>query len=116
MSEKQITKHEEKEPIRLHPPVDIFENEDEFLLVSDVAGVEAGSVNVELEQDVLSIEAKRSYGAGDDACPVVYERTFLVPAWLATESIDARLESGTLSIHLKKAASSKPRKIAVGTA
>ena len=60
---KEITKVEGKEIEHTRerpaviPPVDIFENEDEVLVVADVPGVASDGVTLSFENDQLTIEA-----------------------------------------------------------
>ena len=48
------------------PPVDVYENDDEILVVADMPGARSDSVSVKLEKDELYISAVRDGdGAGD---------------------------------------------------
>jgi len=124
MSEQQsITQATEKTPERVSrravatPPVDIYENDDEVLVVTDVPGATAEGLNIHFDKDQLFIEATttpfdedlnplfREFGSVD------YRRVFELAHGIDVENITADLKSGVLSIHLPKSAATKPRRI-----
>ena len=92
-------------------PVDIYEGNDELLLLADLPGVEPEGLSVSFEAPDLRIEGKR--GSGDSAA--VYSRTFRVSEQIDPSGISAELAAGVLKLRLAKAAHSKPRKIEVRT-
>jgi HSP20 family protein len=100
------------------PPVDVFENADEVLVVADVPGVSIEQVDVRVENGTLTLQAKRSSDGGGTALAREYEvvdfaRTFRIPAGIDAGSISAEAKNGTLLVRLPKIAAVKPRKIAV---
>lgn len=126
MSEsKEITKSqgEEMERVRqravVTPPVDIFENDDEILVVADVPGVTRDDVVLNFDNHRLDIEASR----GDDKAEgkplfrefqaVDYRRSFEVAPEIDSEKISAEINEGALTIHLPKSEALKPRKIQI---
>ncbi len=101
--------------IRIVPPVDIFENDEELLLVAEVPGANQDTIGVQLKPPHLTIEAEqmRSREQGASAPLVRFERTFRVPDGLDPERVEAKLNRGVLRIHLKKSERIKPQRIAV---
>ena len=105
------------------PSVDIVENEDELLLLADVPGATADSIDIDFENGELSIHARvqprrpkgpsryslREYGVGD------YHREFRIGEAVDGSKIAAEVTNGVLKVHLPKADAVKPRKIAVTT-
>ncbi len=103
------------------PAVDIYENEDEVLVVADVPGVIGGNVDLHFDKDQLSIEAFaethddgvnplfREFGAA------TFHRVFELAPGIDVEKISAELDKGVLSIHLPKSAALKPRRIQIKT-
>jgi HSP20 family molecular chaperone IbpA len=102
------------------PNVDILEGTDELLVLADIPGARADSIDVDFEDGKLTIYAKvqprreedmdyltREYGVGD------FHRTFQVSEAIDTTKITAEYASGVLALHLPKAESAKPRKITV---
>jgi HSP20 family protein len=90
-------------------PVDIYEGNDELLLLADLPGVEPEGLTVSFEAPELRIEGRR--GSGDTAA--IYARTFRVSEQLDPNGISAELSAGVLKLRLAKAAHTKPRKIEV---
>jgi len=102
------------------PPVDVFENADEVLVVADVPGVASDAVDVRVENDTLTLETRRASGE-DKGVPalareyveVEFARSFRIPAGIDTTQIAAEARNGTITVRLPKAAAAKPRKITV---
>jgi len=92
------------------PPVDIYENKDEILIVADVPGVTRDDLAIHFDKDELTIEAHRPAGSEQ---AFDYKRTFVVPRGIEPERIGANLVAGVLKLTLPKSAAMKPRQIAV---
>jgi HSP20 family protein len=108
-------------PVRsVAPPVDVFENADEVLVIADVPGVGADGVDVRVENGTLTLAAKHP-GRDNRSAPALareYEeldraRSFRIPDGIDTANISAEAKNGTLTVHLPKVAAVKPRKIEV---
>jgi HSP20 family molecular chaperone IbpA len=102
------------------PPVDVYENDDEILVVADMPGARSDSVTVKLEKDELYISAVRDgetdgqlLAGGRRDCE--YRRTFLIPRGVDPNGISAEMSQGVLKVHLPKTADVKPRVIQVKT-
>ena len=99
------------------PSVDVFENENELLVVADLPGVSQDRMSIHFDTGRLTIEGKRTPPkwsarlAETDAAD--FRRTFLVPQGIDAEKIAAELSQGVLTVHLPKHASVKPRRIDV---
>lgn len=97
------------------PAVDVFENENELLVVADLPGVTQDRMNIHFEKGRLTIEGRRSAPAWTprltEAASADFRRTFLVPQGIDAERITAELAQGVLTVHLPKHASLKPRRI-----
>jgi len=105
------------------PLVDIIELQDELQLVVDMPGVKATDIDVGFEDGELHLHGPVTprqtpethyllpeYGVGD------FDRTFRVSEQIDASKIRAEYADGVLTLHLPKAESAKPRKIAVKTA
>lgn len=100
------------------PPVDIYENADEILVVADVPGARPDGITVRLDKEELFLHARcddETHGKALAGGPrsANYSRTFLVPQGVDAEKISAELTAGVLRIRLPKSEALKPRKIAV---
>jgi len=102
------------------PQVDVYETENEFVLVADVPGAGEGDIDLSIEKDVLTLFAKaaeptfegfeprwRGYGVGD------WKRSFRLSEAVDREGVDAALKDGVLRVRLPKAKESMKRTIAV---
>lgn len=90
-------------------PVDIYEGENELLLMADLPGVEPSGLSVDFEAPELRIEGRRGAGSTER----VYSRTFRVSEQIDPNSISAELSAGVLKLRLGKAEHTKPRRIEV---
>lgn len=101
------------------PNCDIHELPEEILVVAEVPGAKADSVDVRFEDGMLTIHARvapreegrrflmREYGVGD------FHRSFEVSEAIDATKISAEMHDGVLTLHLPKAEAMRPRKIAV---
>ena len=91
------------------PAVDIFENETSFILYADVPGADEQSVDITLEKDVLTINAKvneeiptgsklryAEHGVGD------YRRSFTLGDRIDRDKIEATVKNGVLKLVLPR--------------
>jgi HSP20 family molecular chaperone IbpA len=102
------------------PAADIIERPDALLVILDVPGAEPDTLDVSLDQRVLSISARTSKTAPQGYTPIytesragTYERKFVVSDGIDGDRIDAVLKDGVLRITLPKQEQSSAKKIAV---
>jgi HSP20 family protein len=119
---KDLTKGKGREGAEdfVRPRVDVFENDEEILLVADVPGVAKDSVDVRYDDGNLTIEAKRTVASTASPLaleyrPANYRCAFGVPDGIDADKIGAKLEGGVLTVHLPKPAK-RARRIDVQTA
>lgn len=125
MARNEMTRRTEEETQSLEghpvvkPRVDIFENDEEYLMRADLPGVTHDELDIRLEEGELTLkgrwDAQEDPGGvvGREFRPLAYSRTFLIPDTVDAERVDATLRSGLLEIHLPKAEAVKPRRIDV---
>jgi len=102
------------------PRADVFEEDDQIVIVADVPGVNEDSVDITLEKNVLTINAYiepfelegyslsfAEYEVGD------YQRSFRLSDEIDREKIQATIKDGVLHLYLPKASEARSRKIAV---
>jgi HSP20 family molecular chaperone IbpA len=106
----------------LRPATDIFEDDEQLTLVADMPGVSRERLNVQVDQDTLTLE-----GAIDiqdtaelqalhaDVRAGSYRRSFVLSQELDSERIEASLKDGVLQVRIPKRAETRPRRIAVQT-
>lgn len=90
----------------MRPAADVFENDDEILIIADVPGVAQEALSIDVHGGKLALRAE-SEGA------VAYERQFRLPEGVDESQITAELKQGEVHLHLAKAEVSKPRRIPV---
>ncbi|HEY1690821.1 MAG TPA: Hsp20/alpha crystallin family protein [Polyangiaceae bacterium] len=102
------------------PPVDVFENADELLIVADVPGVANDGIDLRVENDTLTLVARppaadvqRSPALVREFDEVDFAATYRIPAGIDTAAIAAETKNGTLVVRLPKAAAAKARTIVV---
>lgn len=105
---------DESPVVGVTPPVDIYENQDEILVVADFPGVEKDSVSVRLDRAELLIEGTQVLPADQPGVTrLSFSRTFRVPNTVNPEGISAELSQGVLQVHLAKSEAAKPKRIEV---
>jgi len=105
------------------PRADIYETEDKIVVVTDMPGVSAESLDITLEKNILTINGYvepevpegyslvwAEYRIGD------YQRSFRISDEIDRDQIEATIKDGVLHLDLPKAAAAKTRKISVKTA
>lgn len=114
------------EEIGWSPAVEITETADALELTAELPGMSSTDVDIELEDDVLTIHgvkteekevereeergvtyrvAERRYGE--------FSRSFTVPSSVDGDAINADFRKGVLTVHMPKTAESRGRKIEV---
>lgn len=103
------------------PSVDVYENENEILLLIDLPGVAQADLQIGLDKDQINIDAKRSVVTG--RAPYSREfrgedfrRSFSMPPGVDREKVDAELKAGVLKLRLPKSASARSRQIPIRSA
>jgi HSP20 family protein len=102
------------------PAVDIFETDKEITLLADMPGVKAGDLNIDLHENVLTLDGSVKSPEGADEVDVLmeyrtgkYYRQFTLSQVIDQAKIDAELKDGVLRLRLPKVEAATPRKIAV---
>jgi HSP20 family protein len=100
------------------PYVDIFENDDEILLFTDMPGVTKKDVVINIDNGKLTLSglreiSQRGAATWEEFGDVEYQRTFSVPQTIDIDKVNAELKEGVLRLHLPKSAAAKPRQISV---
>jgi len=105
---------------RVKPATDIIENEDGFLLLLDMPGVDKEHLIIDLNEDEIKISGKAEYDAPEkrkighvEFGSGEYFRSFTLSHIVDKERIKATLKNGVVEIVLPKAAKAQPRKIEI---
>jgi HSP20 family molecular chaperone IbpA len=102
------------------PATDIVEAEDHWLLRADMPGVDEKSLSITVEHDQLIIDGRVTSPEVDNHTLAYgeyetrdFHRSFSLSDEVSRNGIEALLKNGVLRLHIPKAASAKPHKIAV---
>src|SRR5919107_1034551 len=102
------------------PRVDILESEEALEILADMPGVTKDSVEVTLEQRVLSIRGRADLSLSEGLAPLYleyqpgdYERAFTLSDAVDPSGIEARVRGGVLQLRLPKAGPAKRQRIEV---
>jgi HSP20 family protein len=99
------------------PLVDIYENEDEILVLADFPGVPEKALTVNIDRSGLLIEGTQPEPEGaTQVRPLRFSRSFRVPNTVDPRRVSAELSGGVLRVHLAKSEAAKPRRIEVRSA
>ena len=100
------------------PPVDIYETQEGLVVKADLPGVARDSMDIRVENNLLTIRAKAAHVAPGE--PIYREyglvnffRQFELNERVDQSKISAELNHGVLTLNLPKAEEAKPRKIDV---
>jgi HSP20 family protein len=101
-------------------PIDAYRSGDDFVVQFDLPGVDAGSIDLTVEKNVLTVHAERARAVGDGVELLVGERphgTFSRQLFLGdtldTDRIDASYTDGVLTLRLPIAEKAKPRRVQI---
>jgi HSP20 family protein len=103
------------------PAMDLVETDDDFVLRADLPGLSEGDVNIELEDNVLTVsgerkseheERKEGYYRVERASGS-FSRSLTLPEGVKPDAIKASFDKGVLEIRIPKPEERKPRKVAI---
>ena len=107
------------------PAMDSYETEKAFVIELDIPGVHPENVDIDFEQNTLTIKGTRASRDGSKSELRVFSsersggsfsRALRLPQHVDAEKIEATHSNGVLTITVPKAASALPRKITVSVA
>jgi HSP20 family protein len=104
------------------PAMDLVETDEHFVLRADLPGLDEGDVNIEVNDNVLTISGERKYeheakkdgyyrlerGSGQ------FNRSLTLPDGVDLDAIEASFEKGVLEVRVPKPEERKPRKVQIG--
>ncbi|MCU1443462.1 MAG: heat-shock protein Hsp20 [Cryobacterium sp.] len=104
-------------------PMDLYREGDHYVLSADLPGIDPGSVDVDVDGQLLTIRAERTLANHENVKWITRERqagTFLRQLNLGQgvdiEKIAASYDNGVLSVTIPVSEKAKPRKIEISTA
>ena len=102
-------------------PMTAYRDNSSFVVHLDLPGVSADSIDLTVEQNVLTVHAERKPPAGDAERVVdersygVFSRQLFLGETLDAERLTANYDDGVLTLRIPVAEKAKPRKVEVTT-
>jgi HSP20 family protein len=114
----------ESEPLPSGFPLDVIENDSEYIVKAAVAGFDPEKIEITYDDNTLSIKGEvkeenenaeegkyhireRSYGS--------FYRSITMPGVIDAEQITADTDNGVLVVHLPKKPETQPKRISIGS-
>ncbi|WP_417909504.1 Hsp20/alpha crystallin family protein [Candidatus Electronema sp. PJ] len=101
------------------PTVDIVENDQSFVVRTELPGVEKDDVNVHINNGVLTIKGEKKVETKDEKRHRIecsygsFVRSFTLPQDVDIERVEAAYKNGILSLTIPKLEKAKPKQIEV---
>jgi HSP20 family protein len=106
------------------PAVNVEETADELVLTAEVPGMTPEDIDIQLENNILSIRGEkalqRTEGDDDKRYHVwerrygSFQRSFTLPRTVRGDDIQASYDNGVLTVRMPKSADARSRKIQIG--
>ena len=102
-------------------PMDAWREKDTFVVEFDLPGIDANSIDLDVERNVLTVRADRPAREGIEELVAaerprgVFSRQLILGDNLDTDRIAADYHAGVLRLEIPVAEKAKPRKISVNT-
>ncbi|TDD69846.1 Hsp20 family protein [Jiangella aurantiaca] len=102
-------------------PMDAWREGDEFIVEFDLPGVAAGSIDLDIERNVVTVKAERPMPENDRELVAaerprgIFSRQLILGDNLDLDRITARYDAGVLTLRIPVAEQAKPRKISVSS-
>jgi HSP20 family protein len=100
------------------PLVNLYDQKDELCLVAQVPGVNKEDIDINYQENILSISGKRqipSYGKStllrQEQPQGEFRKTINIPSTVKSSEIKATFQDGILTVILPKAEEAKPKQI-----
>jgi HSP20 family protein len=104
------------------PAMDLIETGDHFVLKADLPGMDEGDVNIEVENNVLTVSGERKTAHEEkhegyyrlERATGAFSRSLTLPEGIDPESVTATFHNGVLEVRVPKPAEIKPRRVQIG--
>ena len=104
-----------------YPPVNIFQQGDDFIAVLELPGVAKDDLAIEAKENTLRISGRKAIDYGEGASihrrerlAGVFDRTIALPIDINAEAVRAEYHDGVLALFIPRAEHEKPRTIKIG--
>jgi HSP20 family protein len=108
-------------PRRWMPAMDLLETDEQFVLRADLPGMSEDDVNIELEDNVLTVSGERRTEHEDkregfyrmERAYGSFSRSLTLPKGVDPEAVTAAFDRGVLEVRVPKPEQRKPRRISI---
>jgi HSP20 family protein len=103
------------------PAMDVVETDDHFVLRADLPGLSENDVNIELDDNVLTISGERKAEHEQrnegyyrvERASGMFSRSLTLPEGVDADGIQANFDGGVLEVRIPKPEQHKPRKVSI---
>jgi len=103
------------------PAMDVYEDKDNVVVEATLAGINPADVNINVHDDVLTLEGKRETSSEVDEKNYYrkevrsgsFHRSIVLPAAVQADRAEAKFENGLLKVVLPKQEESKSKNIKI---
>lgn len=109
------------------PAVDITENKDAYIFEMDLPGRSEKDINIELKDDILTVESARQEKSAENKENKENENKFLIherrhpefvrrftlPNDVSSDNVSAEFKNGVLTIRIEKSPKTAPKRIEI---
>jgi HSP20 family protein len=103
------------------PAMDLIETPEDFVLRADLPGLAKGDVNIELDDNVLTISGERKAAHESEREGYyrverawgAFSRSLTLPEGVDPETVQAAFDRGVLEVRVPKPEQRKPRKVSI---
>ena len=104
------------------PAMDLIETGEHFVLKADLPGMTQDDVNIEVENNVLTISGERKTEHEEkhegyyrlERATGAFSRSLTLPEGIDAEAVSATFDNGVLEVRIPKPAQAQPRKVQIG--
>jgi HSP20 family protein len=103
-----------------YPPVNIFQQGDDFIAVLEVPGVGKGDLAIEAKENTIRISGRKAIDYGEGASihrrerlSGLFDRTIALPIDINPDAVRADYHDGVLALFIPRAEHEKPRTIKI---
>jgi|HubBroStandDraft_1064217.scaffolds.fasta_scaffold247585_2 HSP20 family protein len=94
-------------------PVDLYEDKANTYVRAELPGVDRESINIEVVDGTLTIQASRKSKSGEGETTVSFSRQVSLPDETESDKVSAAYVNGVVTVTLPRKEEAKPRKINV---
>jgi HSP20 family protein len=103
------------------PATDLVETDEDFVLRADLPGLSGDDVNIELDDNVLTIKGERKAEHEErkegyyrvERASGAFQRSLTLPDGVNPDAVKASFDRGVLEVRVPKPEERKPRKVAI---